>query len=450
MSTGRSLVPVEEHSDPGIRGPLRRELRGSAWLGLAIIVLFFAIGGGWMATAKLSRAAIAQGAVTPEGSRQTVQHLEGGIIRDLLVADGDLVARGDQLVTLEGVSAQADVDTLTSRLRTLAAKEARLRAERVGAAMIQIDHPSLSERGDPEVIAVIAQETNQFYTRRANDRNREAIMRQRIVQLEQQIAGAEQQVESVRQQMLLIQQEIETVEGLVRRGLARMPRLLALQRAEADLAGEEGDFVARIARTEEAIGETRLQIINLKIQRAEEIDAELGTTQAARAEVEVQSREGLDRLSRTDIVAPVDGTVLNIRFKTPGGVIRPGEAILDIVPLGGGLVINARVSPRDIDDVHSGLAAYVTFPSYPQRHLLRIDGTVTHVSADTLEDERSGQIYYDATVRVDRDHLMALAPDVELTPGLPAVVYITGGERTMLDYMLQPVMESLERSFRER
>ena len=193
-----------------------------------------------------------------------------------------------------------------------------------------------------------------------------------------------------------------------------------------------------------------LQVINLTIQRTEDIDADLAETQARRIEVETRLNESLDRLGRTSLVAPVEGTDLNLRFKTTGGVNRPGEAVMDIVPSGDELIIDARVSPTDIDDVRSGVAAYVTFPSYPQRHLPRIDGVVSQISADTMEDERSGQQYYVAKVRIDRTHLTELAPEVELTPGLPAVVFITTGERTVLEYLLQPVMQSLERSFRER
>ncbi len=429
--------------------PLLYDIRNTTLIGLVILLVFFAIGGVWAATSKLSGAAIASGMVSPEGQRQTVQHLEGGIIREILVRGGDVVEAGQPLYVLEDVIAQAEVGTLRTRLRALAATEARLRAERVGAAEITFDHPSLADRTDPEVQAAIQQQVNQLNTRRANTESREAILQQRIAQLEQQIIGAERQLTGARRQNELIREEIATVEELVRQGYERRPRLLALQRAEAELMGTEGELISRIARSEEAIGETKLQIINLTTDRVEAIDGQLSDVQAQRTEAEQRIQESLDRLSRTTIVAPVAGTVLNPRFKTPGGVIRSGEPILEIVPSTDDLIIDVRLSPQDIDQVHSGLDAHVTFPSYPQRTVLRIPGEVFYVSADVLEEERTGMPYFTAKIRVDRGILRERAPDIELMPGLPAEVYITTTERSMLDYLLQPLLQSMERAFRE-
>ena len=206
------------------------------------------------------------------------------------------------------------------------------------------------------------------------------------------------------------------VEQLVRRGYERKPRLLALQRAEAELVGTEGELVASIARSQEAIAETELAILNVTTERLEEVASELSNVRAERLEVEERLKESLDRVHRTEIVAPVGGTVINLRHKTTGGVIGPGEAVLDIVPAEDKLIIDAQVSPHDIDDVRIGLSAYVVFPSYPQRHLMRIDGQVTHVSADALEDERSGASYYLAKIEVDRLQLQPLLCPARRTP----------------------------------
>ncbi len=430
--------------------PLRKELKASFWVGVSVIVLFFVVGGGWSATAPLSGAAIATGVVSPEGSRQTVQHLEGGIIRQIVVREGDTVLAGDRLVILEGVAAKVEADALTNRLRTLAAQEQRLDAERSGTAAIAFSHPALKNTADSEVRAILAQQRDEFATRAANDESRRAILKKRSAQLDKQIAGAQRQLAGTRRQAALIREEITMVERLVRRGYERKPRLLALQRAEAELVGTEGELVANIARSQEAIAETELAILNITTERLEEVASELSAVRAERLEVEERLKESLDRVDRTEIVAPVDGTVINLRHKTTGGVIAPGEAVLDIVPAEDKLIIDAHVSPHDIDDVRIGLSAYVVFPSYPQRHLMRINGRVTHVSADALEDERSGTLYYLAKVEVDRERLNSVAPEVELTPGLPAEVFITTGDRTLLDYLLQPLRETLERSLREQ
>jgi HlyD family type I secretion membrane fusion protein len=416
---------------------------------MAIILLFFGAFGGWAATAPLAGAVIANGVVNPEGSRRTVQHLEGGIINEIRVREGDTVSAGTVLMVLHDIHAQAEVGAQMIQLRSLAATEARLRAERTGNNAIHFEHHVLADHNDPEVRSVIAQQINQFETRKENDRTRESTLSQKIAQLEQQITGATRQLEGVKRQTELIREEIVIVKELFEKGYERKPRLLALQRAEAELLGTHGELVSRIAEAEEAIGETKLEIINLKTDRIEKVDADLADTQAKRIEVEKQIKEGIDRLKRTVITAPISGTVLNLKFKTLSGVIRPGDPVLDIVPTEEDLMIDARIAPNDIDDVHANLKAYVMFPSFPQRNLLRIDGRVDQVSADAMQDEQTGQHYFTAKVRVDRAYLKELAPNIELTPGMPAEVFIATIERTFLEYLVQPVLQTIERSFRE-
>jgi|APTNR8051073442_1049403.scaffolds.fasta_scaffold00076_56 HlyD family type I secretion membrane fusion protein len=438
---GSRLLPAER--------PLRQEIKGTTWLGVAIVVAFFVLGGGWAATAPLSGAAIAPGSVSPEGSHRVVQHLEGGIVRALFVQEGDVVRAGQTLLELEDVGAKAEVGAMDSRLRVLAASEARLQAERLGAERIAFSHPALSEATNPDVAAIIGQQVHQFETRRANDETRIGVLNQQIAQLEQQIEGARRQLAGVKRQRALIAEELVAVRELYRKGYERKPRMLELQRTEAGLLGTEGELLSRIARGEEEIGEARLEIINTTIRRREEVDRDLSQVQSDRLELEQQITESLDRLSRTRITAPVDGIVLHLQVKTLGGVIKPGEAIMDLVPTTEDLIIDAQVSTRDIDAVHAGQPAYVMFPSYPQRGLLRIDAEVDTVSADAVQDERSGERYYLAKVRVDREHIRERAPMIELVPGLPAEVFIQTTERTLLDYLLQPMLMAMEHTFRE-
>src|SRR5512134_1753279 len=436
-----SLPPAE---------PLKKTLRGTGRLGMVIVVLFFVVGGGWAAIMPLAGATIASGVVSPEGSRRTVQHLEGGIIGEIKVKEGDAVRRGDILLVLKDMSTQATADTLRSRLANLAAKEARLQAERSDAETIRADHPALADLNVPEVALALEQQINELNTRRASDASRKAILGQQVAQLEDQIVGHEKELESVRRQNVLIREELVDVEGLYKQGYERKARMLALQRNEAELLGSEGDLLAQIAGAREAIGEAKLKIANLKIERLEQVDQELSETQASRIEVEKQIQESLDRLSRTAIVAPTDGTIMDLRFKTPGGVIRAGDPVLDIVPDHDELVIEARVAPQDIDTVQAGQSAYVMFPSFPQRNLHRIAGDVTQVSADAFHDEKSGQSYFSARVKVDPAVLAAEAPEIRLSPGLPAEIYIRTVERTLLEYLAQPILQVVERTFREQ
>lgn len=438
--SGRLLPPV---------APLRQEIKGTTWLGIAIVVVFFILGGGWAATAPLAGAAIAPGTVSPEGSHRVVQHLEGGIVRAIMVEEGDVVSAGQTLLELEDVGAQSEVGAMRSRLRALAATEARLQAERTGAERIEFSHPALADAGDPDTAAIIGQQIHQFETRRANDETRVGVLNQQIAQLEQQIQGAKRQLTGVKRQRALIAEELVSVRELYQKGYERKPRMLELQRTEAGLLGSEGELIASIARSEEEIGEARLEIINTGIRRREEVDRDLAEVQSERLELEQEIKESLDRLSRTRIAAPVDGVVLHLQVKTLGGVIKPGDVIMDLVPTTEDLIIDAQVSTRDIDAVHAGQPAYVMFPSYPQRGLLRIDAKVDSVSADAVQDQRSGERYYLAKVRVDREHIRERAPMIELVPGLPAEVFIQTTERTLLDYLLQPMRMAMEHTFRE-
>lgn len=459
MSAGGAVTTADTSkrdvvTAPGARllppiAPLRQEIKSTKWLGMAIVFVFFVLGGGWAATAPLSGAVIAAGSISPEGSRRVVQHLEGGIIRAIEVKDGDSVSASDTLLILEDVGAKAEVGTLTNRLRTLAATEARLQAERVDAPVVSFDHPALAISDNPEIAAIIGQQVHQFETRRANDQTRTQVLEQQIAQLNQQIAGAERQLTGVRRQRSLIAEELVSVRELYKKGYERKPRMLELQRTEAGLLGSEGELVSRIARNEAEIGEARLEIINTRIRRREDVDKDLAQVQSERFQVEQQIKESLDKLARTKVIAPVDGIVMQLRYKTIGGVIRPGEPILDLVPTSEDLIVDARISARDIDEVHAGLPAYVMFPSYPQRNLMRIDAKVSQVSADSMTDERTGEHFYLAKVKIDRDHVRELAPNIELLPGMPAEVFVQTTERTFLAYLMQPVMMAMEHTIRE-
>lgn len=418
-------------------------------VGFAIVFAFFVVGGAWASFVPLSSAAIAMGVVSPKSSRQTMQHLEGGIIRKINVSEGDHVKAGQVLVTLEDVGAQSEVTALTGRVRNLMAAESRLTAERDGLPTIEFSPALLSNLSDPEVRQIIDAQVNQFETRHSNDESKRAILGQRVAQLQEQINGLSEQVVSLQHQLELTDDELVGVRQLVSKGLERKPRLLALERSRADLLGQQGDLKARIAEANEAIGETQLEIMKARTDRVETVDTELAQVQAQRMETEQRLREARDRLARTQITAPVAGIVLDLRFKTPGGVIRPGDNVVDIVPTGESLVIDARVSTRDIDQVHTGLKARVVFPAYTQRTLPEIEGEVKQVSADTLTDERSGERFYTARVEVDRQHLHKTAPIIELQPGMTAEVFIATGERSLLGYLLKPFFNVLRRSFRE-
>ncbi len=430
--------------------PLLRTMRVPVMLGLTVIFVFFFGFGAWASLAPLASAAIAPGVVSPDGSRKVIQHLEGGIIREILVRAGDRVEAGEPLMVLEDTQARAQFDMVRSQYMMLTATEARLLSEQ--AERSAVDFPSwLTREGHDAagVRAILDSQVDLFETRRNALESSRAILSQRIAQLDEEIVGLEAQIASQTTQLALIEEEIVDVSELLRKGLERRPRLLALQRTQAEIEGQRAANRARIARARQTIGETELQIINLDVERLDEIGNQMAEVRGQMSELEERVRSSEDVLFRTTITAPVAGTIVEINFKTPGGVVGPGEPIMDLVPEGDDLLIDARVAPTDIDVVHRGLEAQVHMLAYAQRNLPRIRGTVEHVSADSLLDEQTGESYFLARVKVDRDELQELAPDIELAPGMPAEVLIMIGERTVLQYLMEPFTDTLRRSFKE-
>jgi HlyD family secretion protein len=439
-----------EPAAPAAASSLMHELRRPVRAGVLVIVLFFGGIGWWAASAPLAGAAIAPGVISPDGSRRVVQHLEGGIIREILVSDGSRVRAGDPLIVLEDVQARAGFDALEARFHTLAATQARLLAEQSAAGSVSFP-PWLIEvtSNDPTALEAMVAQRALFDTRAKALEDRKDILRRRMEQLREEIAGLEAQIVADSRQIVLIDEEIQDVEQLYRKGLERKSRLLALQRARADIHGNRAERRARIARAQQAIGETELQIIAQDTAQLEAVNEEASQIQFELAEIEQRLAASRDVLQRTLITAPVDGTVVALRFRTAGGVVRPGEPVLEIVPDNEELLIDARLSPMDIDVVRAGLPARVVLPAFQQRHMPQIEGRVRQVSPDAIADAQTGQRFFAVRVEIDRDRLAALAPALELTPGMPAEVYITTGERTALDYLLGPLYDSLRRAWRE-
>jgi HlyD family secretion protein/epimerase transport system membrane fusion protein len=426
------------------------ELRRPIRAGVLLVGLFFGGLGWWAATAPLAGAAIASGVVSPDGSRRTVQHFEGGIIREILVRDGTSVRAGAPLILLEDVQARAGFDVLQTRFYALAATQARLLAEQSAAAGVRFpDWLIEATTAHPTALEAMVAQRAMFDARAEALAERKGILRQRIEQLREEIAGLDAQIHADSRQIVLIEEEIEGVEQLYRKGLERKARLLALQRTRAEIEGNRAERRARIARAQQAIGEAELQIIAQDTARLEAINEEASRVQSELAEIEQRLAASRDVLERTVIAAPVDGTVVALRFRTPGGVIRPGEPVLEIVPDDEELLIDARLSPMDIDVVRAGLPARVVLPALQQRNLPRIEGRVRQVGADAIDDPLTGKRFFAVRIEIDPGQLAALEPPLELTPGMPAEVYITTGERTALDYLLSPFYDSVRRAFRE-
>lgn len=423
-------------------------LRPVVIAGIAVIAVFFVGIGGWAATAPLRGAAIAPATVAPEGHRKTIQHLEGGIVREILVREGSTVDAGTVLLRLDDTQARAEAAEIEARWYARRAALGRLQAEQAGAAEPLVD-PGLAGSADPAAAAALHAEAQQMRMRREALASQIAVLQRRAAKERETIKGLESSIQGYLRQAELIEEEIRTVEDLLKKGLERKPRLLALQRQRVELQRTVATSRSEIARAQEAIAEAEQEITSLREDRAAEIAAELAQTRTEVAELGEKLKALHDRLERKEVRAPQAGTVVDLRVKTLGGVVGPGEPILDLVPANDRLVLEARVTPNDIDEVGVGLTAQVYLLAYRTRHLPRVDGVVEHVSADRLVDPQTHEAYYAARIAVDRDQLATLGTNVVLTPGMPAEALIMTRERTILDYLLAPVTDVLRRGMRE-
>jgi HlyD family secretion protein len=439
---------VSDH--PRTLAPTARPRLG--WLiaaGIAVILLFFGGLGSWAALAPLASAAIAPGTVMVDSNRKTVQHLDGGIIAELLVRNGDRVRAGQVLLRLQDVESRAAYDLLKGQRLALLARQARLVAERDRGAEMAVPAELEQASLDLQAQEILDGQRRILASRNQVLAGQSAVLEQRIRQYEAEIASLEAQAASGKLQLQLIGEERQAIAQLVRKGLEKKSRLLALEREAARLNGMQGDYQGRVTRAQQGIAETRMEMLSLQQQRDAETVAELREVEDELAKLSEEMRMAEARLGRTEIAAPLDGLVLNLRYFTTGGVIEPGAPILDLVPEGENLVVEAQLDPSNIDEVRAGLAAQVRLTAFKQRTTPTLPAVVTQVSADALTDQRTGKSYYTARVSIASSDLARLR-GVSLYPGMQVEVMIATGERTALDYLMSPVSESFAHAFREQ
>jgi HlyD family type I secretion membrane fusion protein len=419
-----------------------------AAMGAIVVAVFFGAFGAWAAFAPLDSAAIAPGSVTVLSQRKTLQHLEGGIVSEILVDEGTRVEAGDVVIRLDAIQAEIQLGLLLRRLYAVEARAARLEAERDGLEAVTFPD-WLKEKAsiDPEVQRVLHGQVGIFEARREQLGNRGEILAQRVRQLEEEINGLEAEIATQDRELRLIDQEAVAVKDMVDKGVEPLTRLLALQRNTARIEGERAQNRAATARARQAIGETRLQIDDLRANHLTEIVGELREVENEIVDTRERVAAAEDILRRTEVVAPVSGIVVNLQVHTTGGVIGPGDPLLDLVPGEDTLIIEARLALTDIDVVRVGLPARVRFTSYNQRSTPSFEGVVSHVSADRIEDRRAEEAFYRVRVELaaGQEELGAL----ELHPGMPVEVMIRTGERTLLAYLAEPILDSLGRALRE-
>jgi len=415
---------------------------GVIFLGLVAVLV-------WAATAPIGSAVVTIGTIATEGNKRTVQHLEGGIVSEILVRDDMLVNEGDILVRFEQTRARAQFNVVRDELDANEALEARLLAERDDRPSIVWPKRLTEGTGDLKLGEILATQKAIFTTRRESMVGQKKILQQRIEQILEQITGLRALEKSKITQVRLIKEELSDLKGLLAEGLVTKTRVLALEREAARLEGEIGDHRAAIARAEQGIGETRYQILQLENNRREEIAGQLRDAQEKIFQYREQIVTSQDVLRRTEIRAPVSGTVIGLTVHTLGAVIAPGGTLMSIVPVNDRLIVEAQIPPPEIDGVVPGLPVTIRFVNVDSKLTPVINGTLDTVSADRLTDPRTGAPYYLGRVTIPESEVRQLG-HIKPQAGMAVDVMINRGERTVLDYALRPMTDRLSRAFRER
>lgn len=419
-------------------------------LGMAVVVAL-TFGGffTWAALASLASAVSAGGTVSVESHRKVIQHLEGGIVAELLVRDGDEIVAGQPLLRLEDVRPRADLTILEATYVMLAATKARLDAELVGAETLALPAAVEALATTDEARQHLENQRSLFTARRVELDNRAQILRQRSGEMQEQAAAIEAQQAAVAQQRRLIGEELAGTRELYQKGYAPKTKVLALERAAAELQGQAGSYAARLAETREGIARANLEILDLRNSRRSELAEQVRDTQSELARLSEEIAAARDTLARTVVRAPEAGVVQNLRIHTVGGVLPAGAPILDLVPQRDRLLMDVRVRPEDIEVVHVGQAAAVYLVPYQNKQVPPVDGAVVYVSADALKDEASGEPYYSARIELRDGALDGLGQEVTLHPGMPVVAMIILGERTVLEYFTAPFRRLSDFGMRE-
>ncbi|MGP9634192.1 HlyD family type I secretion periplasmic adaptor subunit [Halomonas sp. AOP43-A1-21] len=458
MSKHKDQLPAKNEIDVTPQGPatidgeaqevLPTSDKGYRKLGYAILII--ALGGFilWSVTASLAVAVVAPGNVSMESFKRTVQHLEGGIVRELLVSDGDQVEAGQPLVVLSDTQVRSQLEIAQSQYYINRAMEARLLAEQQGAELLEMPE-ELSSVDNERVQQVSAVQQGLFQARRQSLQSTLEAMDEQIVQMQEQIDGLESRTRVNNQRISSLRSEAEDFRSLYREGLGDNQRLRELERQVLQYEGDNAEFQANMAQLRSQISENRMQKETTQQEFQAEVGEQLRNAQSQIAEAEERITSLTDQVNRTVVSAPVSGTIVGQQVHTVGAVIRPGDPIMDVVPSNDGFVVEARVPTRDIDNLFLGQLAEIRFSAFNQRLTNIIDGEIIHISADSFEDEATGQRYYKTRIRVTESGREDMTEQMQLLSGMPAEVMIRTGERTFASYIAKPVTDMLARAIRE-
>jgi HlyD family secretion protein len=414
-----------------------------------VLIISGSVAGGWATLVPLSGAVVLPGTLVVESSVKKVQHLTGGVVADIAVRDGMHVEAGSLLVRLDETQVRANGQMLVNQLDQVRMRGARLVAERDGAPEIRIPETFTARMSDPGIAQLVASEISQFNARASARRGQTEVLQSNIGQFKEQVAGLESQIASKTSQLSIIAGELTGVQELYAKGLVPLTRLTTLQREVARLEGERGQSTSAIAETKAKAGQAQLQIVKVDQDFRTEVLKDLRETQDKEAELTEKNVAAQDQLQRIDIRAPVTGTVNQLSIHTIGGVVKPGDVILEIVPDSDELQIEARLPPNEIDQVRRAQTAFMRFSAFNQRTTPQVEGAVSYVSADLSRDAQTNTTYYTVRVTLPGDERRRLG-EVKLIAGMPVEVFLQTGSRTMMSYLFKPITDQFRRMFNER
>lgn len=421
-------------------------------VGLIIVLSIFGGLGAWAALAPLSSAALAPGVITVENYRKTVQHLEGGIVKTILVRDGENVVKDQSLVILEDTQSSALLEVIRGQYFISLAREARLIAQQNGLDEISYPTELLEYQNDERSRDAIQMQNQTFNVRKHAHEGESDLYQRQVEQLRAKVVGLRAQKRSRDRLINSYHSELQDFRELLKEGYAEKQKIREFERNLAEREGERGELISSLAATDLQISETQLKILQLQKELQREVAKELSEVQSELFELRERLQSLQDTVLRTDIKAPDAGMVLGLQVHTLGAVISPGGKILDIVPQNEKLIVEAQVSPMDIDRISIGQMAEVRFSVFKTKTLPKIEGKLIAVSADRLVDEQSEDKtpYYLARVEITLQGLEDLiSSDLKLLPGMPAEVLINTGERTLLQYLMDPLSDTVAHSFIE-
>ncbi|WP_431311083.1 HlyD family type I secretion periplasmic adaptor subunit [Methylobacterium nigriterrae] len=434
-------------------GPRPASLPTSTWrrpaiAGYVLIFLTFGVMGVWSTVARLDRTVVSPGIINVESSRKVVQHLEGGMVREILVKEGQTVRQGDVLLRLDSLQSRASVDLFQGQLDAALILEARLMAERDRKSGLDLPQEISGRLAEPNVARVINDQMNQLQERQTSLRAQIDLLAARVTQLNTEIKGLAVEKASVEEQVGFINQELAGLRALREKNLIPLSRLLVMERERTRLEGIIGRSMADAAKAQNGIGEAGLQTAQIKQKFQEDVAGQLLEARQKISELREKLSVAQDIFKRLAVTAPRGGVVQALKVYTVGQVIRSGEPLMEIVPTSDRLVVHVQFAPNDLETVHAGMPAEIKFPTFHSRRIPTILGNLASVSRDRLIDEATKQPYFLGIIEISDLEV----PDTvrrRLVAGLPAEIMITTGERTALDYMVAPLFEAMGRAFRE-